>query len=719
MAHPELAIILTSYQLPGHLRRALESIACQRTRHSFEVIVADDGSRDETPTMVAEFAAIAPFSVRFVTHEHDGFHPARCRNEGVRASTAQVLLFCDGDCLLPPDHVETHLKLARPGFVNCGSCVRLSEQLSQEITLEKIQGGEFVGLAPSKELAKLRRIHQRFWWYRLIGHRTKPALKSTDFSLHRSDFERVNGFDEKFRGWGCEDDDLGLRLRAAGMKLVSVLDRTHLVHLWHPPAISKPATWRNGANVAYFQRPIQLTRCEQGLTTRAPRDLTVRLAGEPQDPSAARKWIHQQGWHIECDAHARADLELLVSPGSGGFRGQGDCRVLVALDAARPLPAAARKAQVVLSPGGDLGSSSQVRLPLADGAGLWRALTARPISNPKAVSIKAPRASLTTTKSSATTPITALIAAAGQPQLLKRTLDSLAQCARPAQFTGTLVVENGPPCGIEAICRARPRAEQVRYLYVPDGNKSHALNVALTQVDGLIFFTDDDVRFDPQILQAYARGSWGVASGEIYSGPLHADYEAEPPPAWMRAYLPKSAIGWKMEATEKTRIKRTMLGPNWAAFASDLRAIGGFEPRVGPGAPTRSTGQETEAQRRLYRRGVKGYYIPDAIAWHFVRAKCLTHEWIVDRGFRHGLEWGLRYGRDPKFGRVHEAYAWLRYQRRRWMSSLMRAVGGERWKLAADYSESRWRGRWEGIALGRRWDDIPVPQLPAELRRAA
>jgi glycosyltransferase involved in cell wall biosynthesis len=322
-------------------------------------------------------------------------------------------------------------------------------------------------------------------------------------------------------------------------------------------------------------------------------------------------------------------------------------------------------------------------------------------------------------------PLTIVLAAAGNPPLLKRTLDSLSQCERPTSYRETLVVENGPQRGIEEVVRNRPRDERVRYLYVREANKSHALNVALTQLsDGLIFFTDDDVRFDPHLLMAYARGAWGVTSGEFYGGPLHVDYEGEPPPPWLAACLPRTAQGWQLPAQEKSRLPvgKSFLGPNWAAFAADLWSIGGFEPRLGPGAPTGSTGQETDAQKRLAVLGVKPFYLPDAIAWHYVRTKCLTHEWIVERGYRHGLEWGIRRGRDPKFAGWTERLAWFRMRRRRAICRLMKALGGPSWKLSADYWLSRWQGRWDGIAIGRKWNEIEVPELPAALqgtRRAA
>ena len=61
MEPPDLAIIVTSYQMPWHVRRVLESIAVQRTSRRLEVVVSDDGSTDETPQVVADFAGRSPF----------------------------------------------------------------------------------------------------------------------------------------------------------------------------------------------------------------------------------------------------------------------------------------------------------------------------------------------------------------------------------------------------------------------------------------------------------------------------------------------------------------------------------------------------------------------------------------------------------------------------------------------------------------------------------
>ena len=146
MPDPEIAISVTTYHKPWHLRRVLASIAGQQgVTGKFEVAVTDDGSTDETPQIVEQFRRSVDFPVCFTTHEHTTFHPARCRNDGARATSAPYLLYLDGDCVLPPDHVAIHLAHRRPGYVMLGFCYRVEKELSAGLTEE---GGAARGFCP-------------------------------------------------------------------------------------------------------------------------------------------------------------------------------------------------------------------------------------------------------------------------------------------------------------------------------------------------------------------------------------------------------------------------------------------------------------------------------------------------------------------------------------------------------------------------------------------
>ena len=234
-----------------------------------------------------------------------------------------------------------------------------------------------------------------------------------------------------------------------------------------------------------------------------------------------------------------------------------------------------------------------------------------------------------------------MIPAFGRPQLLGRTLKSLAQCELPESYRGTLVIENGRKCGLdEVVRRADPRL-RARYLYCAHPGRSAALNVGLEHAGNcLAYMTDDDIRFSPGVLCAYEQAARGIEGGCIFGGPLGIDYEAEPP-EWLKAYLPRSAVGWRLEGELEPDESPIFLGANWAAFAGDLREAGGFNPDRGTGARTGATGQETDMHARLYDRGSRPVYVPDAMVWHYVPASRCSARWALDRMYRNGIGSGL------------------------------------------------------------------------------
>ena len=349
MSQPEIALLLSTYERPNHLRRALASIALQQgVEGKMELVVTDDGSTDQTPRIVEEFARRVGFSVGFTTHEHTTFRLSRCRNDGVRATAAPYILFLDGDCILPPDHVRTHLARRKPATVMAGDFCRLDKSTSDRVTSEVICSGEYRQWAPKSELRRLRKQDRAARFYRLIRHPRKPKLFGNNVGIWRADVERVNGYDENFEGWGCEDDDLRCRLHAAGVHIESILRWTYTYHLWHPTEVTAPATWKQGANVSYLLRKGRLTRCRNGLQKRGLEDLAIRIVGRPARPWQVDHLVHGR---FQSTASATPEVEILFLPGDGHFSGRAQCNVLVALEPGEIRPRRARAAHVTITPG--------------------------------------------------------------------------------------------------------------------------------------------------------------------------------------------------------------------------------------------------------------------------------------------------------------------------------------------------------------------------------
>jgi len=260
-----------------------------------------------------------------------------------------------------------------------------------------------------------------------------------------------------------------------------------------------------------------------------------------------------------------------------------------------------------------------------------------------------------------------LIPTSGRADLLARTLDSLAGCPLPEVYRETIVIENGPKGGAEEVVGRSNPALRTRYMYRAEANKSKALNAVLDEIDnGLVFLTDDDVRFAPNTLQAYAEAAAGIQTGQVFGGPLGIDYEKEPPD-WLKAYLPVGSTGWIPDDKEPTAEPYIFSGANWAVFAADLSRAGGFDPDRGPGAATGSTGQETEMQRRLYRQGFQCTYVPQAMVWHYVPAQRCSIRWALKRARRSGIEFGIEQsGRDASLLGVP------RWMIRKWLGQSLR-----------------------------------------------
>jgi glycosyltransferase involved in cell wall biosynthesis len=232
------AVILTTYNRPDALRAALEGYAAQDTI-AFELIVADDGSTEETRAAVEEYARHAPFRVQHVWQEDRGFRAAAARNRALARTQADYVIFSDGDCVPPAFFVSRHLALAKRECFLAGNRILLSPALTaavleRHVPIHRWSTARWLAAWLRRDVNRaLPLLRLPDGPFRTHAPHRWAGVKTCNFSAWRVDLERANGFDERYSGWGLEDSDLVIRLLHAGVRHKSARFAAPVFHLWH------------------------------------------------------------------------------------------------------------------------------------------------------------------------------------------------------------------------------------------------------------------------------------------------------------------------------------------------------------------------------------------------------------------------------------------------------------------------------------------------------
>ena len=232
------AVIVTTYNRPDALHAALAGFE-EQDDSSFELLIADDGSRDDTHALVEAFARRAPFPVKHVWQEDLGFRAGAARNRALAQTTADYVIFSDGDCVPPGRFVSAHVALAQPRHFLAGNRVLLSEAftakvLARELPIHRWSTARWLAAWLTRDVNRaLPLLALPDGAFRTRAKARWEGVKTCNFSAWRSDLARVNGFDERYAGWGLEDSDLVVRLLHAGVRYKSARFATPVFHLWH------------------------------------------------------------------------------------------------------------------------------------------------------------------------------------------------------------------------------------------------------------------------------------------------------------------------------------------------------------------------------------------------------------------------------------------------------------------------------------------------------
>ncbi|MGR6840858.1 glycosyltransferase [Aliivibrio wodanis] len=248
MLKPKASLIIAFYNNTVCLELIFKALSIQ-TESNFEVIIADDGSKQEAIDFIYTHRESLPFSVKHVWHEDKGFRKNRILNHAVIKSSSNYLIIIDGDCIPEKHFIEDHLSQAEKGRSLSGRRVELPEQYTQRV-IDSSSPGTFFNenkleitiryiFSNGDKQTKGRHIEKGFrfakpWQQLLLKGKTSKAILGCNFSLFKEDLLKINGFDMRYEAPAVgEDSDVDYRLNLIGVTNKSLNGLAVQIHLYH------------------------------------------------------------------------------------------------------------------------------------------------------------------------------------------------------------------------------------------------------------------------------------------------------------------------------------------------------------------------------------------------------------------------------------------------------------------------------------------------------
>ncbi|MBF0368614.1 MAG: glycosyltransferase [Magnetococcales bacterium] len=201
-----VSVVVPAFNAENHIRGCLEALLNQsQPAESFEIIVVDDGSTDQTGEIIRSFP------VSYFHQENQG--PAAARNRGAGQARGEVILFTDSDCVPEPDWIVEMLKPFQNPEVAAVKGAYITRQREWVARFSQLE------------------FEERFEM--LSGVEAIDMVDTYSAGFRREIFQGMKGFDISFPVANNEDTELSYRMVAAGHRMV-FNPKAVVAHLNHP-----------------------------------------------------------------------------------------------------------------------------------------------------------------------------------------------------------------------------------------------------------------------------------------------------------------------------------------------------------------------------------------------------------------------------------------------------------------------------------------------------
>lgn len=236
-----ISVIVTVYNRFEYVRNVILSLINQ-TLQIDELILADDGSKENIEQYIKDLIPKCRFSIKHVWQEDIGFRLARSRNNGARVATGDFLIFLDQDVIFSKTFIQKVYdvrKKKRIVFVR-GYQTSLveKEEVFSYINSKIFSYEKIYNIIYKEKIAKeyknqviKDKLYRILYWFKLRNRGAK--MVGMMFALYKVDYEAINGFDDNYKGWGQEDDDFGNRFYKYGGEVYPLMLKEYLFHMYH------------------------------------------------------------------------------------------------------------------------------------------------------------------------------------------------------------------------------------------------------------------------------------------------------------------------------------------------------------------------------------------------------------------------------------------------------------------------------------------------------
>lgn len=219
-----VAVVVSICNNYDAVRLCLNSLKKQ-TRVPDEVIVADDGSKNETRALVDDFKSLLP--ITHVWQRDLGFRKCLCLNKAFSICKSDYIIQIDGDIIVDRNFVADHISEAKVGYFLQGSRGKFNEKSTKRIFKQNDFIPHFYskGLHRRSNTLRIPFLTPLFYKY--------DHTRGCNMSFWKKDIYAINGYDNQMIERVKEDSDLTNRLLRSGVKKRFLKFKAIEYHLWH------------------------------------------------------------------------------------------------------------------------------------------------------------------------------------------------------------------------------------------------------------------------------------------------------------------------------------------------------------------------------------------------------------------------------------------------------------------------------------------------------